>query len=367
MSAASGENEVEDVHVYRFTEETAPDQVLNEAGERVGELPENAADLALQWYPFMVFCRKFDERAQLLQRQGRLGTYAPFRGQEAAQIGSFAALRPDDWIFPSYRELAGMMYHGLEPWHALLKSRGHPNAGHMPEGLNMAPAQIAIAAQVLHAVGAGWACKLQGTDRVSVAYFGDGATSEGDFHEGMNFASVMQLPVVFFCQNNQYAISVPVKRQTASQTIAQKAIAYGMEGLCVDGNDVFAVYQAMRYAVDRARRGDGPTLIEAVTYRLGPHTTADDPTRYRDAADVEAWAHRRDPLVRLRAWLTRQGLWDDARQAACEAEAEARVRRAVEEMESYPHKPLEEAVLHVYAETPESLASQLGARRKGAP
>ncbi|AEJ42865.1 pyruvate dehydrogenase (acetyl-transferring) E1 component, alpha subunit [Alicyclobacillus acidocaldarius subsp. acidocaldarius Tc-4-1] len=357
---------MDDVQVYRFTGDTKPDQVLNEAGEVVGSLPDNAADLALEWYPFMIFCRKFDERAQLLQRQGRLGTYAPFRGQEAAQIASFAVLRPSDWVFPTYRELAGMMYHGLEPVHALLKSRGHPDSGRMPDGLRMAPVQIAIAAQILHAVGAGWACELQQTDDIAVAYFGDGATSEGDFHEGMNFAAVMRLPVVFFCQNNQYAISVPVERQTASPTIAQKAIAYGVEGIRVDGNDVFAVYQAMRYAVDRARRGEGPTLIEAVTYRLGPHTTADDPGRYREAADVERWAAAKDPLVRLRLWLTRQGLWDDARQAACEEEAEARVRQAVAEMEAYPHKPLAEAARHVYAEVPEGLALDLAERGKEA-
>lgn len=346
------------MEIYRWPGEPTLHQILREDGTLAREEPPGVRGQAQAWYRFMVFCRRFDQKALNLQRQGRLGTYAPFSGQEAAQIGSFAALRRDDWVFPSYRELAGMMYHGLDPAHALLFSRGHPAAGYMPKELAMFPGQIIIGAQLLHATGAAWACKLRGEDRVAAAFFGDGATSQGDFHEALNFASVFQLPVVFFCQNNQYAISVPVTRQMATPTVAQKAIAYQIEGIRVDGNDIFAVYDAMRYAVKHARSGGGPVLIEAVTYRLGPHTTSDDPTRYRDPEVHDAWARAKDPLLRLRRWLERQGLWDEDQERAWTAEVDTRLAEATERMEQTPMPDPASVFDHVYAQMPPALRRQ---------
>jgi pyruvate dehydrogenase E1 component alpha subunit len=360
------------VKKYRWEGDHPLYQVLREDGQLVSPLPDIPAERPVEWYRWMVFCRRFDQKALNLQRQGRLGTYAPFSGQEAAQIGSFAALAADDWVFPSYRELAGMMYHGLDPAHALLFSRGHPQAGQMPRELSMFPGQIIIAAQLLHAAGAAWACKLRGEKRIAAAFFGDGATSQGDFHEALNFSAVFQLPVVFVCQNNQYAISVPVTRQMATPTVAQKAVAYGMEGIRVDGNDVFAVYGAMRYAVDKARAGGGPTLIEAVTYRQGPHTTSDDPTRYRDSEAHHRWVEERDPIRRLRLYLERQGAWDEAQEAKWQAEADARINDAVGRMERVP--PADPAAVfdHVYARPTPHLQRQKEAlaqamRKEGGP
>ncbi|MBX6395896.1 MAG: pyruvate dehydrogenase (acetyl-transferring) E1 component subunit alpha, partial [Alicyclobacillaceae bacterium] len=312
----------------------------------------------VEWYRWMVLARAFDQRALNLQRQGRIGTYAPFSGQEAAQIGSFAVLEKDDWVFTSYRELAGLMFHGYPMERALLYSMGHPEGAKTPEDLRVFPVQIVIAAQLLHAVGAAWASRLKGERSVAAAYFGDGATSEGDFHEALNFASVFKLPVIFFCQNNFWAISVPVSKQMATPTVAQKAVAYGMEGIRVDGNDVLAVYTAMRRAVDRARSGEGPTLIEAVTYRLGPHTTADDPTRYRDEEEWRIWREQRDPVLRYRRFLEDRGLWGDEREKALQEEVKQRVEEAVVKAESFPKPDPSSVFDHVYGSVPPNLARQ---------
>ncbi|MCL6516379.1 pyruvate dehydrogenase (acetyl-transferring) E1 component subunit alpha [Alicyclobacillus sp.] len=338
------------LRTYRWDNDVPAHQVMAPDGTLVGALPQDLDDARLvEFYRWMVFARRFDQRALNLHRQGRLGTYAPFAGQEAAQIGSFAALEKDDWVFPSYREVAGMLFFGLPPEMALLFSKGHPVAGRMPDELNMLPGQIIIAAQTLHAVGAAWASKLRGERRIAATFFGDGATSEGDFHEALNFASVFRLPVVFFCQNNQYAISVPVSRQMAVRSVAQRALAYDMEGICVDGNDVVAVYAAMRRAVDRARSGGGPTLIEAVTYRQGPHTTADDPRRYRDPEAHRTWLETRDPIRRLRLYLEARGAWDEQAEERWLREADERIAQAVERAESHPAPDAAEALFdHVY-------------------
>ncbi len=332
-------------------------KVLNADGTVCGEIPDIPAEKQREMYRGMVLARTLDQRAFNLQRQGRIGTYAPFSGQEAAQIGSFALLEQDDWIASSYRELAGLVYHGLPLAQALLVSMGHPHAGYMPENLNVFPIQIIIAAQTLHAVGTAWASKLKGEKNVSVTYFGDGATSEGDFHEALNFAAVYKVPVIFFCQNNHWAISVPVSQQMATPTIAQKAVAYNMEGIRVDGNDVLAVYTAMKKAVERARAGEGPTLIEAVTYRLGPHTTADDPTRYRDEEVWKGWQER-DPLIRYRQFLQSEQLWSDEDERLAWEEAKQKVEEAVEMAESFP-KPDPAALFdHVYESLPDDAAEQ---------
>ncbi len=342
-----------DLAEHDFPTET----ILNEDGTLSGSAPDLPQEKLLDMYRWMVISRTFDQRAVRLQRQGRIGTYAPFSGQEAAQIGSFAALQKTDWVCPSYRELAGLMYHGFPPYRALLGAMGHPAAGFTPEELNVLPVQIVIADQLLHAVGIAWAHKLQGKSSVAATYFGDGSTSEGDFHEALNFASVFQVPAVFFCQNNQWAISVPVERQMSSRTIAQKALAYGMPGIRVDGNDLFAVYNAMQRAVEHARSSKGPTLIEAVTYRLGAHTTADDPTRYRSEEVQKQW-EQRDPIGRLRRYLEREGLWDDALEQDAWQKAQAIVEDAVKQAESLAHPDPATVFDSVYAARPVHLEEQ---------
>ena len=284
-------------------------------------------------YAALVEARLYDRKASALQRQGRLATYAPYEGQEAAQVGAVAALTGRDWLVASYRDAAAMRFHGY-PWKDLLLTRmGDERGGRPPEGVRVLPPSITVGGHMIHAVGIGWAEKLKGTDAVAVTMFGDGATSEGDFHEAMNFAGVYRTPTVFFCQNNGWAISIPRSRQTASETIAQKAVAYGFPGAVVDGNDVLAVEQVVAEAVARARAGEGPTLIEALTYRIQGHTTADDHRRYRGEEEVAAWLGK-DPLERVRLWLGRQGAWDDTWQAELEDRASRRIEAAVAEAES---------------------------------
>ncbi|MEE9473267.1 MAG: pyruvate dehydrogenase (acetyl-transferring) E1 component subunit alpha [Acidimicrobiia bacterium] len=276
----------------------------------------------------LVAARIYDRKGTALQKQGRLATYASFEGQEAAQIGAAAALQPDDWLVATYRDAAAMWFHGY-PWMNLFLGRtGDERGGSPPMGVNVLPPSITVGAHMIHAVGLAWGERLQSRDRVAMTMFGDGATSEGDFHEAMNFAGVYQLPVVFLCQNNHYAISLPRAEQTASETIAQKADAYGFPGVQVDGNDLFAVHSAAQTATDRARSGGGPTLIEAVTYRMAPHTTADDPGRYRDSNETEAWKER-DPIGRVRRYLESRGSWDDDRQAELETSAADDVEAAI--------------------------------------
>lgn len=309
-------------------------------------------------YRWMVTARIFDERALALQRQGRLGTYAPLSGQEAAQVGSAYALKPEDWMFPSYREHVVQVMRGQRWLDVLTYWGGSEEGNRIPEGLNNFTISIPIATQILHATGAAWAAKIKGDKACTIVYFGDGATSEGDFHEGLNFAGVFKAPVVFFCQNNHYAISVPRTRQTASETIAQKAIAYCIEGVQVDGNDVFAVYKATKDALERARNGGGPTLIEAVTYRLSHHTTADDWTRYRPAEEVEMWKQR-DPIKRLKLYLERQGLWSADDEAKLLEEAKNEIAQAVAQYEALPKRDVEEIFKYMYAEMPWHLKEQL--------
>src|SRR5213595_1705504 len=269
--------------------------------------PEIAPDVLKQMYRAMLLGRRLDERMVRLQRQGRVGTFAPIKGQEASQIGSVFTLRRTDWMVPSFREAAAMIWRGWPIEKILLFFAGYVEGGQPAPDQHDLPITVPVATQLPHAVGLAYAAQYRGDDVVVMAYFGDGATSEGDFHEALNFAGVWHVPVVFVCQNNQWAISVPLKKQTNSKTIAQKALAYGLPGIQVDGNDVLAVYAASREAVDRAQAGEGPTLIECVTYRLGVHTTADDPTKYRSEAEVRAW-ERKDPLTRFHAYLEKKNL-----------------------------------------------------------
>lgn len=307
--------------------------VLDEDGNLDRDLePEVAEEILLRLHWFMVLGRRFDERMLNLQRQGRIGTFAPIKGQEAAQLGAVAALSPRDWMVPSFRETAAQLWRGTPMESVLLYFGGYDEGGRIPDGQNDLPVAIPVGSQLLHAVGLAWAARYRRTHQVAMTFFGDGATSEGDFHEALNFAAVYQAPVVFVCQNNQWAISVPLSKQTRAKTLAQKAVAYEMPGIQVDGNDVLAVYAAAREAVDRARSGGGPTLIECVTYRMTMHTTADDPTRYRTEEEVAQWA-RRDPITRFEKYLVANGLLSEDTIARIQSDAEAAIRQAVEQYE----------------------------------
>jgi pyruvate dehydrogenase E1 component alpha subunit len=304
-------------------------------------------------YRAMVLGRRLDERMVRLQRQGRIGTFAPIKGQEASQLGSVAALRPTDWMVPSFRETAAMIWRGWPIEKLLLFFAGYLEGGQPAPDQRDLPITIPVATQLPHAVGLAYAAQYRQDDVVVMAYFGDGATSEGDFHEALNFAGVWHVPVVFVCQNNQWAISVPLKKQTGSRTLAQKALAYGLPGIQVDGNDVLAVQVASSEAVARARAGDGPTLIECVTYRLGVHTTADDPTKYRSAEEVAEW-ERKDPLTRFAAYMKKKRLLEDGLEARVDEEIAAAVAR----FEAMPPADPLTMFDHVYAELPPDLKAQ---------
>ena len=315
--------------------------------------PKLSADELKSLYRAMVLGRRLDERMVRLQRQGRVGTFAPIKGQEASQIGSVFALRKADWMVPSFRETAAMIWRGWPIEKLLLFFAGHVEGGRPADDQHDLPITIPVATQLPHAVGLAYAAQYRGDDAVVMTYFGDGATSEGDFHEAMNFAGVWHVPVVFVCQNNQWAISVPLKKQTHSRTIAQKALAYGLPGIQVDGNDILAVYAAAREAVDRARAGDGPTLIECVTYRLGVHTTADDPSKYRSEEEVAMW-EKKDPLTRFRAYLEQRSLLEND----IESRIDAEIAEAVQRFEATPQPDPLTMFDHAYAEIPPDLEAQ---------
>lgn len=316
-------------------------------GTSSGELPVATEEL-LAGYRAVRRARHFDERAVTLQRQGRLGVYAPFRGQEAAQVGTALALRTGDWLAPSYRETAAALTHGLPLSTAILYWRAHPKGWEYPQDLRLLPFYVPIASQLTHAVGLAHASTLSGDGAVTLAYVGDGGSSEGDFHEALNMAAVFRSPVVFVVQNNGWAISVPTARQMGNPRISDRAAGYGMPGITVDGNDLIAVMLAAAEAVERARAGGGPSLIEAVTYRIAPHTTSDDPKRYRDEAVTEEHVAR-EPLVRLERMLAQRGLWDDGAEEALTDELEQEFRAAVKEADAQPLPAPETIVEHVFA------------------
>ncbi len=340
-----------------------PLQYLAVDGSPLTELPL-PGDEILRLYGAMVTARVFDRKCSALQRQGRLATYAQFEGQEAAQIGSAAALGAQDWLVGSYRDAAAMWFHGL-PWENLILARtGDERGGRSPEGVNVMPPSITVGGHMIHAAGVGWAEKLKGTDAVALTLFGDGATSEGDFHEAMNFAAVYELPVVFVCQNNGWAISHPTSMQTAAESIADKAVGYGMTGVSVDGNDLVAMFEASSAAVARARAGEGPTLIEALTYRMGPHTTADDHLRYREAEEIEDW-RTRDPLERVRALLDGHlGLWSQAWEDDLAAAAADAVEEAVAAAEQLDPLEAEDTFSAMFAELTAPLEEQVWAAER---
>jgi pyruvate dehydrogenase E1 component alpha subunit len=308
----------------------------------------------LDLYRSMVLLRTYDERSVVYHRQGRIGTYAIFWNHEAMQAGAVHALAEQDWIFPSYRESAIGLLRGMPAATILHWWRGHPAGWWSPADYNVASIAVPIATQVPHAVGLAWGKKLRGEDAVSLVFFGDGATSEGAFHEGANFAAVMQAPTILFCNNNQWAISTPLSAQTRAHTLADKAAGYGMPGIRVDGGDALAVFEATREAVDRARNGGGPTFIEAVTYRTAPHTTADDPRVYIDLERVEE-EKQRECLGRYEGYLRRLGILGDDLDASIESEALERMREGIAAAEAEPDPDPELLFEHAYVDPPPNL------------
>ncbi|MBS3106758.1 pyruvate dehydrogenase (acetyl-transferring) E1 component subunit alpha [Candidatus Woesearchaeota archaeon] len=313
-------------------------------------------DDVLKLYQVMTLSRMTDKKALAMQRQGRLITYIPQSGQEAAAAASVYALTFEDWIVPAFREMAGWLLRGAKLKDVFLYLRGNEQGSKNMPKLRMTPLCVPIGSQIPHGVGISWAQKLKGENSITIVYFGDGATSEGEFHEAMNFGGVFKTPTIFFCMNNQWAISLPRSLQTSSKTLAQKAVAYGFPGVLVDGNDIFAVYLATKEAAERARQGKGPTMIEAYTYRQGPHTTADDPRKYRSTEEEEKWLCK-DPVSRVRKFLEKRDLWDDKKQAALEAECDKIIEEAVAEAEKTSYIP-EDIFKYHYAEMPQELQEQ---------
>ena len=309
-------------------------QVLDDKGNLDVNLePRLDKDELIRLYRAMLLAREADQRMLKLQRQGRLGTFAPCTGQEAAVCGPTLAMSPKDWFVGSFRELGGRLMRGESLAQTFLYYGGYEEGNTLPASARTLPVAVPVGSQIPHAVGIAYAVKYRGEkDAAVVVFFGDGATSEGDFHEALNFASVWQVPVVFICQNNHWAISVPRNKQSYSRTLAQKAVAYDMPGIQVDGNDALAMYRATREALDRAYGGKGPTLIEAVTYRLMMHTTADDPKKYRSEDEVKLWWDR-EPIARFRRYLEGKGIWNGTMQAELENEIRQAIEAAVKEFE----------------------------------
>jgi len=339
-----------------------PDQGLHRVigdGEAVADRDVGLADDSLlALYRSVVLLRVYDERSVIYHRQGRIGTYAIFWGHEGLQAGAVHALEARDWIFPSYRESAIGLLRGISPATVLSWWRGHPAGWWNPADQGVASICVPIGTQIPHAAGFAWGSKLKGEDRCALVFFGDGATSEGSFHEGVNFAAVMEAPVVLLCNNNQWAISTPLDRQTAAKTLADKAVGYGIPGVRVDGHDALAVYEVTCEAVARARRGEGPTFVEAVTYRAAPHATADDPRAYIDQERVEE-EHEHECLGMLEGYLRRRGLLDDGATAAVRTEAEEALRAGIQEAEGLPPPPVDLVFEHAYAAPWPSLAAEL--------
>ncbi len=333
-------------------------QILDEKGTPIGKLPKLTYSEIKKLYRFMVLSRLLDEKMLSLQRQGRIGTFASIRGQEASNVGIGYAIGKDDWLFPSFRENGTLITLGLPMENILLYYGGDERGSCIPQNINTFPTTVPVATQTLHAVGFAWAQKLQKKKSVAVTVFGDGATSEGDFHESMNFAGVFKLPIVFVCQNNQWAISVPRERQCAAETLAQKAIAYGFEGVQVDGNDIFAVYKSMREALEKAKKGGGPTLIECFTYRISDHTTSDDQTKYRDQKEVDEWK-KKDPIDRLRKFMEKKGVWKKSNEKKLLKDSEKFVEFAIKKFESIKPPEVEDIFKYTYKEMAPELKEQL--------
>lgn len=335
-------------------------QILDEDGNVVNEeaVPQLSDEELVELMSRMVYTRILDQRSISLNRQGRLGFYAPTAGQEASQIASHFALEKEDWILPGYRDVPQIVWHGLPLWKAFLFSRGHFVGNQIPEGVNVLPPQIIIGAQYIQTAGVALGIKKRGAKNVAVTYTGDGGSSQGDFYEGINFAGAFQAPAIFIVQNNQYAISTPREIQTAAKTIAQKGIAAGIPCIQVDGMDALAVYSATKDARERAVRGEGPTLIETVCYRYGPHTmSGDDPTRYRTSDIDNEWA-KKDPLVRFRKYLEDKGLWSQEKEAEVIERAKDEIKVAIKKADETPKQKVTDLISFMFEEQTYNLKEQ---------
>ena len=318
-------------------------------------MPKLSGEDIKKMYEMLILIRVFDQKAFNMQRQGRLGTYIQFKGQEACQVGSAYAMQDNDFIFPMYRN-SGLLIARKHPIVQVLQYwNGDERGLKSPANVNNFPIAIPVGTQLIHAAGAGWAAKLRRIKQVSVTFFGEGATSKGDFHEAMNFAGVYNAQTIFFCENNQFAISVPRSRQTHAETIAQKAIAYGVEGIQIDGMDIFAVYKATKDAIEKARAGRGPTLIEAYTYRLCDHSTSDDASRYRSKEEFESWM-KKDSIERLEKYMRKKNLLDDAYKESVLKKSQEIIEKAVTEFEKIIPPEAKDMFKYVYAEmTPQQI------------
>ena len=334
-------------------------EILDTTGKIVAPewMPDLSGEQIREAYKVMLKARIADVKAVSYQRQGRLYTLPPNKGQEAAAVGSAMALEQRDWMVPAFRELGAQLWRGVPLKTVYMFHSGSEYGNVYPDGVNVLPNTVPISSQILHACGIGHAINYRGGKEVVITYFGDGGTSEGDFYEGMNWASVFNCPVVFFCNNNQWAISVPRKLQTKAKTLAQKAIAFEMPGIQVDGNDLLAVYRATKEAVDHARSGKGPVLIEAETYRMAAHTTSDDPTKYRTAEEEALWAPR-DPLIRVKAYLESNGLWNEKQEADYTEQVTAEVEAQFREAEQFPQNSVDEIFTHAYEQPTDTLREQ---------
>ena len=334
-------------------------QILDERGKCDERLrPKLKPNELKRIYESMVLSRTYDERALSLQRQGRIGTFASLRGQEAIHVGAALAAKDSDWIVPSFR-CEGVYITKGQPIVNIFQIYGGDERGYIyPAQVHITPFEITVGTQMLHACGIAWASKLRKKNIGVLTFFGDGATSEGDFHEAMNFAGVFKLPVIFICQNNQWAISIPREKQTASKTLAQKAHAYGFNGLQVDGNDVFAVYSAVKTALDHARKDHGPTMIECITYRMSDHTTADDASRYRKRSEVKEW-EQKDPIERLAKYLLKKKIVDLDYFVRAKKRADHYVDEAVQQYENLPPSNPEDILTYTYEEMTENLKDQM--------
>lgn len=342
-----------------YTEEVDTLSVLSPDGKIVNKdlLPELSDDQLKEIMYRMVFTRTWDDRAVNLGRQGRLGFYAPVSGQEATMVGSEFALEKDDFICPGYRDMPQIVWHGLPLYQAFLYSRGHQHGGQIPEGVNVLMPQIIIGAQILHAMGIAMGYKLKKQKQVVITYTGDGGSSEGDFYEGLNYAGVYKLPVIFFVQNNGYAITTPFSKQTAALSIAHKAVAAGIKGVKVDGMDVLAVIKAVQDAAERGRNGEGATLIEAVTYRFRPHSLSDDATKYRTKEEEGEW-NEKDPIARLAKYLEAKGLWTEEDTARVKEEAKAKVNEQIKKAEQTEKMTVPGLIDSMFEQTPKHLEEQ---------
>lgn len=336
-----------------------PVQLIDAQGDRHDDehyaLPSD--DEMLRAYEAMVLGRRFNDQCNALVRQGRLAVYPSSAGQEACQVAAAQVLGENDWLFPTYRDAVSIIGRGVNPEATLVLLRGDWHSGYDPYAHRVAPQATPLTTQLLHAVGLAQAAVYRNEDTVALAMCGDGATSEGDFHEALNFAAVFKAPVVFFVQNNEFAISVPLAKQSAAPSLAHKAIGYGMPGERVDGNDVAAVLSVLGKAVERARTGGGPTLVEAHTYRMQAHTNADDDTRYRESEEVQRWISR-DPITRMHTYLTTAGILDEATEERIRERAEREAAELREAMHREPEVDPADLFAHVYAEMPETLSRQ---------